>query len=330
MSPLDDRTMSFTEHLAELRTRLLRSVIAVTVAFGVAWGFHDALFRALARPVLAGLRAHGIYSIQALQVTETIGVYLEVSLIASAVLAGPYILYQVWAFVAPGLYPRERRLVTPVVGLVSAFFVLGVVFAYFVFMPMVVDYLVGFTVAGGDITLLPTVERTFSLSVTFLLVFGLVFELPLLLFFLALLGVVDHNRLLRFGRYFVVVAFVVSAILTPPEPVSQVLMALPLAVLYFVGVAFAWVAGMVRAGGSRAVSRTVAGGVFAVFAASIGLASWLWTTSGRPAWSVMRRYIPQRPVVWATLTRTVDRPAGRVTGTISSSTAAQRPSGSWY
>jgi len=277
--------MSFTEHLAELRTRLLRSVVAIAVAFVAGWTFHEELFRILSRPVMAGLRSHGIYSIQAIQVTEAIGVYLDVALIAAVVLAMPYVLYQAWSFVAPGLYPRERRYVFPVVGLVSAFFLLGIVFAYFVFMPMVVDYLIGFTIAGGDITLQPTVERTFAISWMFLLIFGIVFEMPLLMFFLALLGVVDYKKLLKFGRYFVVLAFIAAAILTPPDPLSQTLMGVPLAVLYFVGVAFAYAAGLLRAGGSRTVSRAVGGGVFGLFAASVVLAAWLWTNSGKPAWA---------------------------------------------
>jgi sec-independent protein translocase protein TatC len=278
---MDERSMSFVEHLAELRTRLVRSVIGVTVAFTVAWIFHQEIFDLLARPVLAGLRVHGIYGLQALQVTETITVHLEVALVAAVVLAMPFLFQQVWGFIAPGLFAHERRLVMPVVLLISGFFLLGVVFCYFVFLPMVVDYLVGFTVDMGGVTLIPTVERTFALVVTFLLVFGLVFELPLLMFFLALLGVVDVRKYWAFGRYFIVVAFIIGAIFTPPDPLSQLLMAVPMCVLYYVGVAFAWVARAARKGGSEAVTRWVVGGVFVLFASAVGLASWLWTTSGQ-------------------------------------------------
>jgi sec-independent protein translocase protein TatC len=281
---MEDRPMTFTEHLAELRTRLVRSVIAVLAAFIAAWAIHQPLFDALARPVLSGMRSHGIYSLQALQVTEAITVHLEIALVAALVLALPFLAWQAWAFVAPGLYERERRTVLPVVGLVSGFFLLGVAFCYFVFLPMVVDYLVGFTIGTGTVSLVPTLEKTFSLTVTFLLVFGLVFELPLLMFFLSLLGIVGWRKFLAFGRYFVVVAFVVAAVFTPPDPLSQVLMAVPLSVLYFVGLAFSWVAGRVRgAGDSRvAAGRWLVAGVFAFFASAVGLTAWAWDRAGGP------------------------------------------------
>lgn len=268
--------MSFTEHLGELRDRLVRSVLAVGVGFVAAYAFHEQVFRALARPVLDALRGHGIHALQALQVTETIYVYLQVSLIAGLFLALPFLIWQIWAFVAPGLLARERRFVLPVLAGSTAFFALGVVFCYFVFLPMVVDFLVGFTLGSGDIALVPTVEKTFSLTATFLGVFGLVFEMPLLMFFLALLGVIDHRKLLRFSRYFVVLAFIIAAIFTPPEPLSQSLMAVPLCILYFVGTAFAWVAGLMRQSRSSVLPRVVVVLVFAAFAGAIVLAAWLW------------------------------------------------------
>jgi len=268
--------MSFIEHLAELRSRLLRCVLALLLAFVVSWVFHSELFQLFARPVMTALRANGIQSIQALQVTEAISVYLDVSMLSALVLAFPYILYQVWAFVAPGLYQSERRYVAPVIGLVSAFFILGVVFAYFVFVPMVVDYLVRFTTASGEIRLVPTVDRTFYFAWISLLAFGLLFELPVLLFFLALLGVITHRPLLRFGRYFIVLAFIIGAIFTPPDPLSQVLMAIPLCILYYVGIAFAWAASRIRSGGPALVTRAVAAGVVLAFASSVVVAAYLW------------------------------------------------------
>ncbi len=268
--------MSFTEHLGELRNRVLKSVLAVAIGFGVAYAGHQHVFRALARPVLTALRDHGIHSLQALQVTEAITVYLQVSLIAGLFLASPYLIWQVWAFVAPGLLERERRFVVPILAGVSAFFALGVVFCYFVFLPMVVDFLVGFSLESGDISLVPTVQKTFSLTATFLGVFGLVFEMPLLMFFLALMGVVTHQRLLKFGRYFVVLSFILAAVFTPPDPMSQTLMALPLCVLYFVGTAFAWVAGLMRRRKGSVVAKGTLVLVFSAFAATIGMSAWLW------------------------------------------------------
>ncbi len=273
---MNDRPMAFTDHLGELRNRLFRSVIAITIAFFIAYGFHEELFHILAAPILEGLRAHGIYQLQALDVTEAIVVYLEASLVGAIILAVPYVLYQVWAFIAPGLLDRERKAVLPILGLISAFFVLGLSFCYFVFLPMVVDFLVQFTIGAGDVALLPTLEKTFSLVTTFLLIFGLVFEMPLIMFFLAVLGVVSSAKFLRFSRYFVVVAFIVAAIFTPPDPLSQLLMAVPLCALYFVGVAFAWAGGALRRSGDKGLAHAVVAVVFLVFTLSVALAGWLW------------------------------------------------------
>lgn len=268
--------MTLTEHLAELRARLLRCVAAIAIGFFVAYSFHEELFEVMARPVLKALRAHGIPGLQALQVTETITVYLQVSLVAAVIGTAPYLFYQAWAFVAPGLYARERRLVSLVAGLVSGFFFLGVLFCYAVFLPLVVDYLVGFTEGSGTIRLLPTVEKTFSIVTLFPLVFGLVFQLPLVMFLLSLLGLFDYKQLLKVSRYFVVLAFILGAIFTPPDPLSQVLMAVPITLLFFVGVAFAWVGGLLRAGGRRTVARIVAGGVVGVFAVLVVASAIAW------------------------------------------------------
>jgi len=277
-----DRPMTFTEHLAELRSRLLKSIGSLVLAFVVAWNFHEALFHFIARPVLAGLRNHGIRQLQALQVTETVIAHLQASLLGALVLASPAIFYQVWAFVAPGLLQRERRVVLPVIGLLSAFFLLGVLFCYFVFLPLVVDFLVSFTEASGDVALLPTVQQTFRLAVAFLAVFGLVFELPLLMFFLSMLGVVQAATFRRYARHFVVFAFVIGAILTPPDPLSQVLMAVPLCALYLVGVVFAHAGETFRGSRRTAGASALAVGVFVAFAGAVGLASWYWNRPASP------------------------------------------------
>lgn len=284
---MEDRPMAFTDHLTELRSRLLRSVAVVAVLFFAAYAFHGELFQIIAQPVLQALRDHGIYALQALQVTETITVYIQVSLVAALVGAAPFVFYQLWSFVAPGLYPGEKHYVLPIVVLTSAFFLLGVVFCYFVFLPMVVDFLVGFTLGSGDITLLPTVQKTFGFTILFPFVFGLLFQLPLLMFFLSLLGVVPYGKFLRFGRYFVVLSFGIGALFTPPDPLSQALMSVPICLLYFVGVAFAWVAGLLRREGpSRTLPKVVAGAIILAFAALVIAASYLWSMSDeRPSYS---------------------------------------------
>lgn len=273
--------MTLSEHLAELRARLLRCVFAVAVGFFVAYSFHKELFEIMARPVLRALRNHGISTLQALQVTETIAVYLQVSLVGAMVGTAPYLFYQAWAFVAPGLYARERRVVLLVAGMVSAFFLLGVLFCYFVFLPLVVDYLVGFTQESSSIRLFPTVEKTFSLVTLFPLLFGVLFQLPLAMFLLSLLGIIEHKTILKFSRYFIVFAFIVGAIFTPPDPLSQVLLAVPITMLFFVGVVFAWVGGLLRKGGQRTVGRVVAIAVVLVFASLVVGSVVIWNLPAR-------------------------------------------------
>lgn len=280
---MEDRPMAFTDHLTELRSKLLRSVLAVALVFFAAYAFHEELFRIVTRPVMQALRSHGIYTLQALQVTETITVYIQISLVAAVIGASPYVFYQVWSFIAPGLYRREKRYIVPIAVLTSSFFMLGVVFCYFVFLPMVVDFLVGFTVGSGDVALLPTVAKTFSFTIMFPIVFGLLFQLPLLMFFLSLLGVVDHGKFLRFGRYFIVLSFALGALFTPPDPLSQGLMSIPICLLYFAGVAFAWVAGLLRNEGTTGVLPKVMATVIVVaFSILVVSASYIWNRSGSP------------------------------------------------
>ncbi len=277
---MEERPMPLSEHLGELRRRLMRCVLVLTIAFIVAYGFHDELFRWFARPVLSALRRHGIVALQALQVTETITVYLKLSLVAGMVVTAPYLFYQLWAFVAPGLYPRERRYVIPMAILTSLFFVVGIVFCYFVFLPMVIDFLVGFTLSSGDVALVPTVERTYGLVLTFFLVFGVIFELPLVMFFLSLLGLVKWRTFLGWGRYFIVLAFVIGAIFTPPEPLSQLLMAVPLCLLYYIGVGFSFATSLFgprRSG--RMLAGIVGGGITVAFVAGVIVASYAWGRS---------------------------------------------------
>lgn len=228
--------MTFTEHLGELRDRLTRSAMAVLLGFFVAYTWHVELFELLARPVLQGLAANGVYKLQALQITETIIVYMKASIVASVVATAPFIFYQIWAFVAPGLLPHERRWIVPIVAFSSVFFFLGVAFAYTVMMPFMTDFLAAFTQEGGRVEMLMTISNAFSFSLMSLLLFGVIFELPLVIFFLSILGLVNHTKLIKFFRYFIVIAFIVGAILTPPDPISQSLMAVPIIALYGIGI----------------------------------------------------------------------------------------------
>jgi len=238
--------MSFREHLFELRTRLLRIVAILAVGFFVAWNFRLPLFDFLSRPIASALADNGIYHFQAIQITESIVVYLKVALVADLLLASPFVFWQVWGFIAPALYRREKRFILPLTAFSVVFFVIGSAFAYTVLLPFITDWLVGLTLEPGNVEVLVTLQNAYGFAFGFLLMFGLVFELPLVIFFMALWGIATGKGLLKFWRYFVVISFILSAILTPPDPISQMLMALPLNVLYGFGIVVAFTVSRAR------------------------------------------------------------------------------------
>ena len=235
--------MSLYGHLSELRIRLTRALAAIFVGFFIGYAFHIELFDLVVAPVRDALADRGLYRLQALHVTESIFVYLKLSAVAGIMGAFPYILFQIWAFISPGLLDEERRYVTPIVLFSSLFFGLGVLFSYSVLLPFVTGFLTDLTMGSSAIELQVTVANVFSFSLMSLLLFGLVFQLPILMFFLALLGLATHKGFLSFYRYFIVISFVIGALLTPPEPVSQVLMALPMNLLYGLGIVIAYLLG---------------------------------------------------------------------------------------
>jgi sec-independent protein translocase protein TatC len=265
-------TMSFKEHLRELRGRLLRIMLALLLGFFVAWEFRLPLFDFLARPIADALANNGIYQFRAMQLTESVVVYMKTALIADVFFLSPYIFHELWGFISPALYDREKRFVMPLTAFSVFFFVVGAGFAWLVLLPFVTDWLVALTLEGGHVDVLVTLANTYSFALSFLLMFGLVFELPLVIFFLALWGVVTGRGLLKFWRYFVVLSFLISGILTPPDPLSQIFMAVPLNGLYGLGVIVAWAITRAReknpseAGGKAvlALSLAVLGAVGAI------------------------------------------------------------------
>lgn len=248
------KVMSFRDHLMELRRRLMRVALVLVIGFFVGWEMRHVLFEFVSRPVEEALADNGIYGFQAISLTESIVVYLKTAFVADLFFLSPYIFWEMWAFISPGLYRREKRFVLPLTAFSVAFFLLGAAFAYVVLLPFLTDWLVNITLEGGH-NVLVTVQNAYGFAVLFLLMFGLVFELPLVLFFLALWGSVTGKALLRFWRYFVVISFLMSAMLTPPDPISQVMMALPLNVLYGFGVVTAFTVSRARASGRADASR---------------------------------------------------------------------------
>lgn len=233
MKPVEDQKMSLTDHLMELRTRLVRSVIILFIGFGACYYFKDFIFDIVTRPLVRVLpqKSYLIYT----GLTEAFFVYMKLAFFASLVVTFPFIIYQIWKFVSPALHSSEKKYLLPFVFFSTLLFVSGVLFGYFVALPPAFEFFVSFN--NQYLQSLISFSDYISLFVTFLLGFGLSFELPVFMFFLAKLGIVDSQVLARQRKYAILVIFVVAAILTPsPDALSQVLMAIPLMFLYEVSI----------------------------------------------------------------------------------------------
>jgi sec-independent protein translocase protein TatC len=224
----EDEKIPFTAHLEELRNRLIKCFIAVGVGFAVSYGFKEILFKILVHP-LVKVMPPGDYLIFT-GLPEAFFTYLKVAFLSGLMVASPFILYQFWMFVAPGLYKKERRLLGPIVLLSSFFFIAGALFGYFIVFPWGFKFFLGF--ATETIRPLPSMKEYLGFSAKLLLAFGLVFELPMILTFLARLGIVSVAFLTKNRKYAILLIFVMAAILTPPDVVTQVMMALPLMFMY--------------------------------------------------------------------------------------------------
>ncbi len=224
----EDEKIPFTAHLEELRRRIITSFVAVGIGFVLSYGFKETLFQILTRPLIAVMSSSDKLIFTGLP--EAFFTYLKVSLLSGILLATPVILHQFWMFVVPGLYDKERRLVFPIVSLSSVFFVGGALFGYFVVFPLGFKFFMGF--ATDRIQALPSMREYLSFSSKLLLAFGLAFELPIVLTFLARFGIVSADLLKKNRKYALLLFFVGAAILTPPDVVTQILMAFPLMGLY--------------------------------------------------------------------------------------------------
>lgn len=245
-------TMTFWEHLEELRSRLVKAAAAFLVGSIVAWLFKERLLFLLTKPFVDGW--HGAPgskpSLHFPAPQSLFMAYIKLSLIGGAVLSLPFVLYQLWAFIAPGLYKKEKRWALPFVASSCLLFATGAYFGWRFVFPAAFDYLLAFTELpkGSPLSVQATVmvDEYLSFMLQALVAFGAVFEIPIVVFFLSAIGLIDHTHLIRFGRYFVVLAFVVSAIITPPDPLSQVLLAVPLLLLYGVSIGVAWLVARTR------------------------------------------------------------------------------------
>lgn len=261
---MDEQRLPFLDHLQELRIRLRNAILAVLLGCAIAYAFSETLFALLARPlslawaeVLPNQSAGFGYK----SLVEPFWVYFELSIYAGIFIASPVIFHQLWKFIAPGLYERERRIALPFAAFSGLMFIGGGLFCYFwVFPPMFRFFLsyananIGkvsgvFSFLHADVTRAPLavepslfMQEYLDITTKMLLGFGIVFELPLLIFFLSYAGIVTHRKLWKFNRYWLILAVIIGGILTPgPDVISQLLMATPLVVLYEISILIAYV-----------------------------------------------------------------------------------------
>lgn len=234
-----DVKMPLTAHLEELRSRMIRAVIGVTVGFILTYNFADSLFEFLTEPLR--LQENSSLQLIGTGVTEAFFTKLKVSLIAAVFLASPVLFYQAWQFVMPGLYEQEKRYALPFVAVATLFFLFGATFCYWIVFPVGYAF---FLAEYQTIGVSPAIRISEYLSFTarMLLAFGITFELPVVTFFLARLGFVTHHTMIGYTRYAVLSIFILAAVLTPgPDIASQFLMAGPLLILYVLSIAVAYV-----------------------------------------------------------------------------------------
>lgn len=230
---------TFISHLIELRDRLLRVVIGLILVFVVLFPFADQIYTLLAQPLLASLPAGG--QMIATEVTTPFFVPMKMAMMAAFVLALPHTLYQVWAFVAPGLYLHERRFMMPLVVASTLLFLAGMAFAYFLVFPVVFGFITGYAPEG--VAVMTDIGRYLDFVITLFIAFGLAFEVPIAVIMLVGFGFVQISTLKEIRAYVIVGAFVLGAVFTPPDIISQFMLAVPLWLLYEAGI---FVAGFIE------------------------------------------------------------------------------------
>jgi len=249
--PAEDVPMTVLEHIGELRSRLIKGLVGVVPAVAVCWGYRIQLLGFLLEPFSIAYRRLGLGEKAVMNYSnppEMFTTYMKISIVCGLMLASPWVFYQLWAFIAPGLYRRERMYAIPFVVASSVFFAGGAFFAYSALMPSMYETLLGMGGEIPDSSLLiqpmMMITQNLAFATQVLLAFGVVFEVPVVVTFLALAGVVNWRQLLAFGRWWAVIASVLAAVLTPtPDAGSMLLMLVPLIVLYYLSVLLAYLFG---------------------------------------------------------------------------------------
>jgi sec-independent protein translocase protein TatC len=232
--------MSFLEHLEELRKRIIYSLIAVTVGFFGCWNYHEFIFRFVQRPVMDALQRNGMAEkLVYLNPTEPFNLYLKVAFLAGLFVTSPFVLYQVWLFISPGLYRNEKRYVLPFMFSTVFLFLGGGLFAYKMVYPAALNFLIDY---GKQFQPMITIGEYTDLFLTIMLGMGLIFEMPILVFFLSMMGIVSPAWMWHNVRYSILVIFIVAAILTPTTDIlNMCLFAAPMVGLYILSIGVAWI-----------------------------------------------------------------------------------------
>jgi sec-independent protein translocase protein TatC len=232
-------TMGFLDHLEELRRRIIYSVIAVAVGFFACWGYHEQIYAIMQKPIINALKANGMAEkLVYLNPTEPFNLYLKISALAGLFLTSPFVLYQVWMFISPGLYRNEKRYVVPFMTSTIALFSAGGLFGYKIVYPAALNFLIEF---GKQFQPMITIKEYTDLFLAIILGMGLIFEMPILVFFLALMGIVSAGFMWKNFRYSILVIFVVAAIVTPTTDIlNMCIFAAPMIALYVLSIGVAW------------------------------------------------------------------------------------------
>jgi sec-independent protein translocase protein TatC len=231
--------MSFLEHLEELRRRIIYCIVAIAVGFFACWSYADNIFSLMQRPIMEALRRNGMAEkLVYLSPTEPFNLYLKIGALAGLFVVSPFVLYQVWLFISPGLYRNEKRYIFPFMFSTVGLFLAGGLFGYKLVYPAALDFLIGY---GKQFQPMITIHEYTDLFLTVILGLGVVFELPILVFFLALMGVVSAGWMWRNVRYSILVIFIIAAIITPTTDIlNMCIFAAPMVALYLMSIGIAW------------------------------------------------------------------------------------------
>ncbi len=232
--------MSFLQHLEELRMRIIRALVAVGVGFCACWYYAEPIFGYMQRPIMTALQNHHLDTkLVYLSPTEPFNMYLKVGFIAGLFVASPFVLYQLWAFIAPGLYRDEKRYVLPFMFFSVGLFLAGGFFGYRLVYPAALDFLIGY---GEQFSPMITIGEYTDLFLTIIVGLGVIFEMPILVFFLSLMGVISAGWMWRNLRYSILVIFIIAAIVTPTTDIMNMcIFAAPMVVLYMASILVAYI-----------------------------------------------------------------------------------------